>query len=366
MTTTLDESLVRWLDEHADALDSDAALAGELHARLAAAALFRAGVAREHGGDGAGTGAAVATVAALAAHSLAAAFVYWAQRAVVACLLAGPNRALAARLVPPLLDGRLAGAPGLSNAMKFLGGLDRLHVRCVAQDGAVQAQDGAMRLDGAVAWATNLRAADGGFVVLVAAAGADGGAALFAVPHDAPGVARTPDLDLLGLRATNTAALQLGGVVLGDEWLLHAQAKALLPAVRPAFVGMQCGLGLGLARACLDAAARAPGGAHPLLAQEAAALGARIDAALRALVDGLDGGAGGALRMQPPALLARRVEMVELADAAARIELQALGGRAWLRGHDGGWARRRREADFLPLVTPTLLQLKTELARARA
>jgi hypothetical protein len=28
--------------------------------------------------------------------------------------------------------------------------------------------------------------------------------------------------------------------------------------------------------------------------------------------------------------------------------------------------RRWREAAFLPLVTPTLLQLKTELARARA
>ncbi|WP_296947627.1 acyl-CoA dehydrogenase family protein [uncultured Massilia sp.] len=358
MMTTLDESLLRWLDEHADALDADAdaALAGALHARLAAAGLFRIGVPLASGGDGAGTGAALAAVAALASRSLAAAFVYWAQRAVVACLLAAPNRDLAARLVPPLLDGRLAGAPGLSNAMKFLGGLDRLHVR-------VTAAGGAARLDGAVAWATNLNAAGGGFVALVVAGDEEGGAALYAVPHDAPGVARAPDLDLLGLRATNTAALQLDGVVLGPQWLLHPQAQTLLPAVRPVFVGMQCGLGLGLARACLDAAARAPGGEQPLLARDSAALRMRIDGTLRRLADGLD---DGGLSAQPLALLEARIAMVEMAAAAARIELQALGGRAWLRGRDGGAARRRREADFLPLVTPTLLQLKTELARARA
>lgn len=354
--TTLDESLARWLDERADDLDGGAARAGELLARLAGAGLFRTGVPAALGGDGAGAGAAAGTVAALAGHSLAAAFVFWAQRAVIECLLASPNRELAARLLPALLDGRLAGAPGLSNAMKFLGGLDQLHVRRqTVPDGT--------RLDGGVAWATNLRREAEGFVALAAAAGDDGAVALFALPHDAPGLGRTPDLDLAGLRATNTAALRLDGVVLGEEWLLHQRAQALLPAVRPLFVGMQCGLGFGLARASLEAARRAPGGDHALLAAERAALGARVDAGLRALAAGLE---DGGLRERPLELLELRIAMVEVAAAAVRLELQALGGRAWLRGHDGGCLRRWREAAFLPLVTPTLLQLKTELARARA
>jgi alkylation response protein AidB-like acyl-CoA dehydrogenase len=55
--------------------------------------------------------------------------------------------------------------------------------------------------------------------------------------------------------------------------------------------------------------------------------------------------------------------MVEVATSAVQLELQALGGRAWLRGEDGGFQRRWREAAFLPVVTPTLAQLKTESAR---
>jgi alkylation response protein AidB-like acyl-CoA dehydrogenase len=342
--TILHESLTRWLDEHADSLDADGTHAGELLARLAASGLFRTDVPE-----------AVAIVAALAGYSLAAAFVYWAQRAVIACVAASPNAVLAERLLPALREGTVAGAPGLSNAMKFLGGLDRLHIRF---DG----EPAGARLDGSVAWATNLRAGDDGFVVLVAAADAQERVALFAVPHDAAGVTRTPDLDLAGLRATNTAALRFDGVTPGPEWLLHAQAKTLLPAVRPAFVGMQCGLGFGLARASLDAAAQAQGG-HPLLAGEIAALRARVDGGLAALADGL---AGGSFGTRPLELLELRVDMVETACAAVQLELQALGGRAWLRGRDGGCMRRWREAAFLPLVTPTLLQLKTELARARA
>lgn len=342
MTTLLDEDLVRWLDEHADALDADPALAGALFARLGASGLF-----------GQPAPAALHVVAALAGHSLAAAFVYWAQRAVIACVQASPNRALAQRLLPALLDGRLAGAPGLSNAMKFLGGLDRLHIRH-------QAVEAGFRLDGGLAWATNLRAADAGFVALVAAAGADDEVALFAVPHDAPGVTRTPDLDLLGLRASNTAGLRLEQAALGEEWLLHGQARALLPAVRPVFVGLQCGLGLGLARASLRAARQAPGAAHPLLAGEIGALEEQVDAGLGTLADGL---ADGSLRARPAELLALRIAMVEVAARATRLELQAQGGRAWLRGGGEAGARRRREADFLPLVTPTLPHLKAELAR---
>ena len=67
-----------------------------------------------------------------------------------------------------------------------------------------------------------------------------------------------------------------------------------------------------------------------------------------------------AARTVDPAL---RLRMVELADAAVRLELQALGGRALLRGRDGGFQRRLREAAFLVVVTPTQVQLKTDLAR---
>jgi alkylation response protein AidB-like acyl-CoA dehydrogenase len=121
----MDESLIAWLDEQADNLDGDTLHVDALPSRLAQASLFAVAVPESEGEDGFTLSAAVDVVAGLAEHSLSAAFVYWAQRAVIVCLLASPNRDLVRRLVPDLLHGQLAGAPGLSNAMKFLGGIDR-------------------------------------------------------------------------------------------------------------------------------------------------------------------------------------------------------------------------------------------------
>lgn len=361
MTTmvALDDRLTAWVQAHADALDTDADAGGTLLARLAAAGLFGAGLPRASGGDGSAPGAALAIVTRLAEHSLAAAFVFWAQRACIECIRHGADAALSARLLPALLEGALAGAPGLSNAMKFLGGVDRLRVT------AASAAQGA-RLSGDVPWATNLH--PHGFVALLAAGDAAGaGAAVYAVAHDAPGLARASDIDLHALRGTHTGALRLDGVrvqpvdgAVPGAWCVHPDAKTFLPAVRPLFVGLQCGLGHGLARAALRAAHAASDRLPAVLADEAAALEAQLDADRRLLTAGID---HGSLRARPRDLLALRLRMVELADAAVRLELQALGGRALLRGRDGGFQRRLREAAFLAVVTPTQVQLKTDLAR---
>jgi alkylation response protein AidB-like acyl-CoA dehydrogenase len=348
----MDEALLAWLDAHAEELDTDMVQADMLPARLAQAGLFTVAVPESEGGDGRALSAAVDIVAGLAEHSLSAAFVYWAQRAVIGCLLASPNRDLVRRLVPDLLHGRLAGAPGLSNAMKFLGGLDRLRITATA------APDG-MRLDGTVAWATNLHRH--GFVAAIAVGDELGdNPSVFALPHDARGVAREPDLDLLALHGTNTAALRLHDVALDASWQIHPQARVFLPGIRPVFVGLQCGLGLGLARASLHAARAALDGRPSVLAGDIDTLDADVAASRQALCAGLD---DGSLRERPRDLLTLRLRMVDVAAAAVALELQALGGRALLRAHNGGHARRAREAAFLAVVTPTVAQLKGDLAR---
>ncbi|MFS2025033.1 acyl-CoA dehydrogenase family protein [Massilia sp. CT11-137] len=348
----MDESLVAWLDEHADSLDADTLHADALPARLARAGLFAVAVPEGEGGDGRALSAAVDVVAGLAEHSLGAAFVYWAQRAVIACLLASPNRELVRRLVPDLVHGRLAGAPGLSNAMKFLGGLDRLRITGTA------VPDG-MRLNGTLAWATNVRRQ--GFVAAIAVGDEHGdNPAVLALPHDVRGVVREPDLDLLALRGTNTAAVRLDDVTLDASWQIHPQARVFLPSIRPVFVGLQCGLGLGLARASLRAGRAALGNRPSALSGEIDALDADIAAYRQTLCAGLD---DGTLRDRPRELLTLRLRMVDIAAAALALELQVLGGRALLRAESGGYARRAREAAFLAVVTPTVGQLKGDLAR---
>jgi len=348
----MDEALLTSLDAHAEQLDTGVAQADELPVRLAQAGLFKVAVPERDGGDGRALSAAIDVAAALAEHSLSAAFVFWAQRAFMACLLASPNRDLVQKLMPDLLHGRLTGAPGLSNAMKFLGGLDRLRIAGAPMEGGV-------RLNGTVPWATNLRRQ--GFVAAIAAGDAHGdNPAVYALPHDAPGVAREPDLDLLALRGTNTAALRLNDVALDASWQIHPQARIFLPAIRPAFVGLQCGLGLGLARAAVRAARAALDGRSSALSGEIDALDAGVTAYWQTLSAGLD---DGSLRERPRDLLALRLRMVELASDAIALELQALGGRALLRTENGGYARRAREAAFLAVVTPTVVQIKGDLAR---
>jgi alkylation response protein AidB-like acyl-CoA dehydrogenase len=352
--TMLDESLTSWLEERAEALDADAGLAGALVPRLALAGLFEIGVPASEGGTGAPPSAAIGAVADLARYSMSAAFVFWAQRALIECVLASPNRVLAQRLLPSLLPGALAGAPGLSNAMKFLGGLDQLQTRFMPDAHG-------FTLNGRVPWSTNLQ--QQGFVLALAAGNQEGtDTSVFAVPSNADGLTREPDLDLTGLRGTSTGALRLDDVRLGEDWQLHPQAKAFLPGVRPMFVGMQCGLGLGLARARLHSARAALGDGPSVLLGELELLEAQVQDLWEALSTGVD---SGRLRERPPELLGLRLRMVEIASAAVQLELQALGGRAYLRGDNGGFARRWREAAFLPIVTPTLAQLKTERARAQ-
>jgi alkylation response protein AidB-like acyl-CoA dehydrogenase len=352
MMTLLDKQLASWLDAHADSLDTDASQADSLLPLLASSHLLRVGVPEAEGGSGGPISASVGAVAALAEHSLSAAFVFWAQRACIECVVRSPNRPLVDRLLPSLLEGSLAGAPGLSNAMKFLSGFDQLQTQFVAGPQGT-------RLNGTVQWATNLRQQS--FVVALAAGDTEtGNAAVFLVPHDLDGVAREPDFDLMGLRATNTAAVRLRDVVLDDGWQVHPEAKVFLPQIRPAFLGLQCGLGLGLARASLRSARQALAGSHSVLLHELQTLDGSINELWLQLSTGLD---AGRLSERPRELLELRVRMVELAAAAVQLELQALGGRAYLHGQDNGFARRWREAAFLPIVTPTVVQLKAQLAK---
>lgn len=248
------------------------------------------------------------------------------------------------------MDGSLAGAPGLSNAMRALTGFDRLHLQ--------RGQDG---LSGTVPWATNLHPA--GVIFAVAADTAAGPPGVYAIPGDAPGVVARPNDDLLALRGTRTGSVQLDKVPVPERWLVAPDAKTFLPALRPVFVSLQCGWGLGLARACLRSARAAIGTVPSVLLPEIAQLDEAVEACWSVLATRID---GDAFNGRPADLFAARLDMVELALAASDLELQALGSRAYSRSSGQAFARRRREAAFLPIVTPSMVQLKTELARLRA
>lgn len=351
----LAEAELRWLDANAEALDADSALAPEVVPRLAAAGLFRLGVPKALGGLGGDVRDAVEAIAEVAGHSLAAAFAFWGQRAFIEYLLQSPNEGLRERWLGALLDGSQAGATGLSNAMKFLGGIESLQITATPNGDGWQ-------LDGAVPWCTNLRPQ--GFVAAVAVQRIGGGAPLVAVLRAGQsGVVRSDDLDLIALRSSNTASLRIEGARLEAADVIHEEANRFLPAVRPDFLGLQCGLSIGLARAALDTATQRGGAGRSVLEAPIAAQRAALASVVDQLYEGL---ADGRFRTRPEALFRARLALADIAQSAVQLELQASGGRGYHRDQPLTFARRWREAAFIPIVTPSVTQLQGELAKRAA
>jgi len=348
--------LAKWLETHAQSLDGDRLMAAEILPRLGASGLLRVGVAAENGGCAGSVVDAIEVVADIAGCSLTAAFVFWGQRTFIEYLLHSPNRGLCDEWLPALLEGRYAGATGLSNAMKYLSNLETLQIH--ASELAAPGTGGPVRftLNGNLPWVTNLRRE--GFLVAAAVEHSDGRApSIFAIPSGGAGTRRSEDLDLIALRASNTAALAIEGTVVDRHYQITDNAPAFLTRVRPAFLGLQCGMSIGLARRALRAVAEVHGAARGVLAHEHAALAAGLDSTTQRLYEGID---SDELRNAPAALFELRIELADLVAEVLNLEIQASGGLGYLRGRSEV-ARRAREAAFIPIVTPSIIQLKSQL-----
>lgn len=352
MASALSCESVQWLQANAEALDQGGLASQAVLNRLAGEAVFGLGLDAAWGGVAdSDIGHAIEAVAELARHSFTAGFVVWAQRVVIETLVRSPNRALAQATVPGLLQGALAGASGLSNAIKSLGGFDRMRIQA-------QPHGHGWRLNGRIDWITN--AQPGAFLATAAAALPQGGVAIVALPHDLAGLGRSCDLPLMALRGSATATLELNDVCITEAHVLQADARQLLPGLRPRLVGLQCGLSIGLAHAALDAAQRC-GLAAGALADSHRLLTARLAHSHAALVSGVR---QEAFVTQPAELFRLRIGLADIVQEAVELELQSTGGAAYLQGdQQAGFARRWREAAFVPIVTPSLVQLRAELAR---
>lgn len=348
------ERLRAWLSAHALALDEGRTQTEGVLPALADADLFRIGVPREWGGVGGDVRDALQAIAGVSEHSLAAGFMFWGHRAFIEYLLQSANSGLRERWLPALLAGRQAGATGLSNAMKFLSGIEALQLRA-------QAHGDGWRLDGALPWATNLRT--GRFIVAAAIEREGGTPFVAALPSDRAGLIRSDDLDLIAMRGSDTASLKVEALSIDASDLIADNARDYLPRVRPAFLGLQCGLSIGLARASLAAAQALGGSSRAVMQQPMDEVRASLEQTVSALHEGLS---DQRFVAQAAGLFRLRIRLADIVQQAVSLELQASGGRAYHRDQPLGFARRWREAAFIPIVTPSLTQLQGELIKHAA
>ncbi|MFD4123435.1 acyl-CoA dehydrogenase [Alcaligenes faecalis] len=341
----LSPGLAQWLEEHALSLDNDASQAQALLPRLAQDGLLSLGLKA----DFSDFGDAVQSIVEVAEDSLTAGFVLWSQRTFIEYLRDVQDPAMRERYLPGLLDGSIAGATGLSNAIKFLGGIEELQVRA-------QPAQGQWQFEGRLPWITNLR--PGNCLVAIVAAMSEDQAGIWVAELGDQGLERSADLDLVGLRGSNTAALTFNNVRLGQERLLHPDAGHFVRTVRPRFMALQCGMTMGLARRSLKQVLDAPR-CQWVQEQPARRLLDRVQELSDVLVDAVrkPGSA------TPPDLFKVRIELSSLASQAVALESSAIGGATYMQGKHPQLLRRYREAMLVPLISPTVAQLKAELGQ---
>lgn len=319
---------------------------------LGGAGGFGAAVPRESGGLGLGLADQIAVTAAVGATCGSTAFMVWCQSVSAWYLLHTPNAAARDRNLASVARGELLSGSGMSNAVKHLAGIEKIHLRA-RHDG-----DG-YRVDGVLPWVSNLGE---DHLLIAAAAVEDGGYVMFAIRCDAPGLSLHPCPGFSGMEGTRTLNPRFRDArvdpvgVLAHPW----QFADYLARIKPGFVLGQAAMGLGVAEGCI-ASIRQFNTTHsetndylhdqeaPLrerldaLAARTAALAARVDAGERVLLD----------------VLHARAEASELALRAANAAVLHAGARGYLARSPV--QRRLREAVFVTIVTPALKHLRKEI-----
>src|SRR5690606_22782862 len=208
-------------------------------------------------------------------------------------------------------------------------------------------------------WASNLVGRR--FVVAIAAKMGEDRAFFIAVPGESPGLEAGQAYSLVGMTGTVSSSLQFNDVAVGPEWVIADDADAFLPSIRPTFLVLQSGLAWGLAAAALGSVQTRLSGPRAALRPHAEGLAQRLCdlvGEVRRLSKLERWG-----KAELYAGLKARMALAELAVEAAWVELEAAGGGGYLASSHT--ARRLREAAFLPVQSPSLVQLRLELERLR-
>lgn len=350
----LTSTLIEWLKIHANSLDQSAEFADELLNQVAQSGIFRFGLAKELGGDGSSITKAIDAISEIAQYSLTAAFISWGHRTFIENVAKAENPIPRQTYLPALLTGEISAGTGLSNAVKFLSGVEELQV-------SIREENGKYYLNGRLPWVTNIRRDR--FLTVFAAQYEQGDKdpIVLIVPFDAKGVTRTDDLALVALQGSNTAAIIFDNVELNPDWVLSHTASTYLANIRPEFLGLQCGMAFGLAERSLAEVERTfPYYARNVLKEEWKAQSDALQNLKSRLTTGLS--TPRYFIENPRELFKIRIEIVDVVAKSSLLELQAGGGKGYLQNTGSDFIRRWRETAFLPVVTPSVVQLRLTLS----
>ncbi len=337
-----------WYAERACDVDQQTLSAHDGLRHAAAVGLLGLGIDEALGGNGGQREEMMEAIALIAGECMTSAFVLWCHRMLVSYIAHSDNAYLKGELFADVLAVKRFGATGLANAIKHAASMEELSVKAEVRGNQIT-------LNGGIRWASNL--VNDRFVVGVAAQVDDERAVLVAVPAEAAGVQAGKAYPLTGLGGTQSSYLRFENVTLDTQWIISDDLFGFINQVRPEFISLQSSLAWGLADAALTSIQQTPSANHPIIRERFAHLHAeyeRLVADIRRL--GRLTSWGTQEKYQG---LKTRKEIAELAVQAVWLELEAAGGRGYME--KSSTSRRLRESAFLPVQSPSLIQLTTEI-----
>ena len=303
-------------------------------------------------------GAAIEAMASVGRHCMSTAFCTWCQDAAGWYLEHGDNPALRDRLQPGIASGALMGGTGLSNPVKSLAGIEtfKLTGKRVA---------GGWLVSGALPWVSNL--GDGHwFGTIFADADRPDHRIMAMIQCGQPGVTIRQNVRFIALEGTGTYAVRIKDALIGDDQVLADPAEAMVKRIKPGFILLQTGMGLGVIAAAIglmQGSDRTLGHTNRFLPQRPHDYAEALDAA-RSEIAVLAATPTESSRDYMRRVFEVRLAVGELSLAATQGAMLHAGARGYIEGSPEH--RRLREAMFVAILTPSLKHLRQEIAALQA
>lgn len=301
---------------------------------------------------------AIADMAAVAGCCMSTAFSTWCQDACGWYLENTDNTALRDRLQGGIATGALLGGTGLSNPIKALSGMEPFALRATRVEGGYT-------VTGVLPWVSNL--GEGHWLGTIFQDEADPKHLMMAmVQCGQPGVDIRQSVHFSTLEGTGTYVVRFRRAFIADDAMLADPLGDMVARIRPGFVMLQAGMGLGVIRACVQGmhqANRSHGDSNGFLPVGPGALEDELDQAtaeLMQLAETPRDGSADYVR----AVLTARLRVGDLTLAATQAGMLHAGAKAFITGSPV--QRRLREGYFVAMITPSTRHLTQELSRLAA
>ena len=296
---------------------------------------------------------AIDAMAEISRHCGSTGFMSWCHDVCGLYMEQSGNSALIARL-DDHAQGTTLGGTGLSNPMKALTGIEKMALKA-------EKVDGGYIVNGCLPWVSHIRV--GGYCGVIASVPEK-------VDHE---IMFLLDLDeraqlkecpkFSGMEGTSTWAIELRDYFVNEDQVIADPVRPFIKRVRPAFVLLQTGFGLGVTQGAIDSMIEVEdtlGHVNQFLHDRPSELQPELDRVKTKIHELSSDLFSGSSEMLVD-VLDVRAQVSELSLRATQSALLHQGARGYLMSSPV--QRRIREAHFVAIVTPAIKHLRWEMSK---